>query len=163
MRIINPCVVALSWQLTDAQGQAIDHCDEPAEFFVGGNDLLASIQHGLQQAEVGAVIKLHLEPRDAFGDYDEQRVFLEPRNLFAAELSAGMVLNTLPRGCSDAARQCDMVFVSDVYPEHVVLEGNHPLAGMALHLTLTVHGVRTPTDAEQKAQSTGQAFLQVAG
>lgn len=163
MRIINPCVVALSWQLTDAQGQAIDHCDDPAEFFVGGNDLLASIQHGLQQAEVGAVIKLHLEPRDAFGDYDEQRVFLEPRNLFAAELSAGMVLNTLPAGCSDAARQCDMVFVSDVYPEHVVLEGNHPLAGMALHLTLTVHGVRTPTDAEQEAQSTGQAFLRVAG
>ena len=163
MRIINPCVVALSWQLTDAQGQAIDHCDEPAEFFVGGNDLLASIQHGLQQAEVGAVIKLHLEPRDAFGDYDEQRVFLEPRNLFPAELSAGMVFATLPPGCSDAAQQCAMVFVSDVYPEHVVLEGNHPLAGMALHLTLTVHGVRTPTDAEQEAQSTGQAFLRVAG
>lgn len=162
MRIIKPCVVALTWQLSDAQGEPLDEAQSPVEFFVGGRDLLASMEQGLQDAEPGAVIKLQLEPPDAFGDYNDQLVFLEPRAAFAQTPEPGMVLSTLPEGCSNEAKACGLLFVSDVYPDHVVLEGNHPLAGMALRLTLTVHAVREATEAERQAKSTGQGFLTVA-
>ena len=32
---------------------------------------------------------LHLEPEEAFGDYDEQLLFLEPRQVFPDELAEG--------------------------------------------------------------------------
>ncbi|MGA1575374.1 MAG: FKBP-type peptidyl-prolyl cis-trans isomerase [Burkholderiaceae bacterium] len=153
MRIIKPCVVALTWQLSDAQGEPLDEAQSPVEFFVGGRDLLASMEQGLQDAEPGAVIKLQLEPPDAFGDYNDQLVFLEPRAAFAQTPEPGMVLSTLPEGCSNEAKACGLLFVSDVYPA---------LAGMTLRLTLTVHAVREATEAERQAKSTGQGFLTVA-
>jgi hypothetical protein len=38
--------------------------------------------------------------------------------------------------------------VTEIYPEHVVLDGNHPLAGIALRLHLKVEGVREATEEE---------------
>ena len=38
--------------------------------------------------------------------------------------------------------------VTEVYPEHVVLDGNHPLAGIALRLHVKVADVREPTEWE---------------
>jgi FKBP-type peptidyl-prolyl cis-trans isomerase SlyD len=43
--------------------------------------------------------------------------------------------------------------VTEVYPSHVVLDGNHPLAGMALRLHLTVRDVREATSDEIDAGS----------
>jgi FKBP-type peptidyl-prolyl cis-trans isomerase SlyD len=43
--------------------------------------------------------------------------------------------------------------VTEIYPSHVVLDGNHPLAGMALRLDIKVRGVRDATEAEIEARS----------
>ena len=48
-----------------------------------------------------------------------------------------------------------------MYPEHVVLDGNHPLAGIALRLTLKVQGVREATIEEIGKGSLGTGFFQV--
>jgi FKBP-type peptidyl-prolyl cis-trans isomerase SlyD len=45
--------------------------------------------------------------------------------------------------------------VTEVYPSHVVLDGNHPLAGMALRLRMKVRDVREATDDEIEARSVG--------
>ena len=45
--------------------------------------------------------------------------------------------------------------VTEVYPDHVVLDGNHPLAGIALRLALVVRDVREATDEEIEAGSVG--------
>ena len=36
--------------------------------------------------------------------------------------------------------------VAEIYPEHIVLDGNHPLAGIALRLQLKVESVREATE-----------------
>ena len=46
--------------------------------------------------------------------------------------------------------------MTEVYPEHVVLDGNHPLAGIALRLALVVRDVREATEEEIEAGSVGQ-------
>ena len=54
--------------------------------------------------------------------------------------------------------------VSEVYPSHVVLDGNHPLAGIAIRMHVTVRGVRAATAEETEAGSVtdaGAALLQV--
>jgi FKBP-type peptidyl-prolyl cis-trans isomerase SlyD len=67
-------------------GEVLDELDEPVAFFIGGNDLLPKIEEALQGHTVGAKVDLHLEPEDAFGDFDENLLFLEPRALFPKTL-----------------------------------------------------------------------------
>jgi FKBP-type peptidyl-prolyl cis-trans isomerase SlyD len=45
--------------------------------------------------------------------------------------------------------------VTEIYPSHVVLDGNHPLAGLALRNHVKVLGVREATEAEAEAGSVG--------
>ena len=82
MAVTPQCVVALTWTLKDTLGEALDELDEPVEFYVGGTDLLAKIEEALQGHQAGDTVDLHLEPIDAFGDYDDKLLFLEPRERF---------------------------------------------------------------------------------
>ena len=162
MEIKIPCVVALTWTLKDTLGEELDRLEAPVEFLVGGNDLLAKIEEALQGHEPGGRVDLHLEPEDAFGDYDEEKVFLEPRTLFPAELAEGMTFEGLPAGATSTDAPKDLLYmVTEIYPEHVVLDGNHPLAGIALRLHLQVAGVREATDEEIEARSAGTGFFKV--
>jgi FKBP-type peptidyl-prolyl cis-trans isomerase SlyD len=161
MKIEAPCVVSLTWTLKDTLGEVLDTCDEPVAFFVGGHDLLASIERALQGREAGERLDLHLEPQDAFGDFDDRLIYLEPRSAFPEPLEVGMVFEGLPAGCSPDAPRDRLYFVSEIYPEHVVLDANHPLAGMALRLTLHIHEVREATADEIGRGSTGTGFFQL--
>jgi FKBP-type peptidyl-prolyl cis-trans isomerase SlyD len=163
MEIIEQCVVALTWTLKDTLGEDLDVLDEPVEFLLGGNDLLARIEQALQGHGVGATLSLHLEPEDAFGDFQDQLLFLEPRALFPAELEEGMTFegSALPQGCNPDAPRDVLYTVSEIYPEHVVLDGNHPLAGIAIRLHLKVCGVRQATEEEVGRGTTGTGFFRV--
>ncbi len=74
MDISTPCVVTLTWTLSDAQGKAIDELAEPLEFLVGGNDLLPKVEEALIGQAIGFETQVHLEPEHAFGDYDSELV-----------------------------------------------------------------------------------------
>ncbi|MCB1974076.1 MAG: FKBP-type peptidyl-prolyl cis-trans isomerase [Nitrospirota bacterium] len=163
MEITEQCVVALTWTLTDTLGEELDILEEPVEFLVGGSDLLARIEEALQGHGVGASLSLHLEPEDAFGDFQEGLLFLEPRALFPAELQEGMTFEgtALPAGCNPEAPRDTLYTVTDLYPEHVVLDGNHPLAGIALRLHLQVRGVREATEDEIGSGTAGTGFFRV--
>jgi FKBP-type peptidyl-prolyl cis-trans isomerase SlyD len=52
--------------------------------------------------------------------------------------------------------------VTEIYPEHVVLDGNHPLAGIALRLSLKVESVREATRRRNRARhAAGTGFFKV--
>ncbi len=164
MDINQQCVVALTWTLSDTLGEELDVLDEPVEFLVGGDDLFKKIEDALQGHRQGALVKIQLEPEEAFGEYDEALVFLEARKLFPPELEEGMTLEgtALPAGCNPQAPKNMIYTVTELYPEHVVLDGNHPLAGIALRLTLRVQGVREATEEEIGRGSAGTGFFRIA-
>ena len=161
MKITEQCVVALTWTLKDTLGEELDTLDEPVEFLVGGSDLLESLEKALQGHEAGDALELQLEPQNAFGDYDDRLLFLEPRHLFPAEIEEGMGFEGLPEGCNPAAPKDRLYFISDIYPDHVVLDGNHPLAGMALRIRLKVHGVREAEVSEVGRGTLGTGFFRM--
>ncbi|MBF6629842.1 MAG: peptidylprolyl isomerase [Comamonas sp.] len=163
MEITPQCVVALTWTLKDTLGEDLDILDEPVEFLVGGDDLLQRIEEALQGHGVGATLQLHLEPEDAFGEYIDKLIFLEPRKLFPAELEEGMTFegSALPQGCNPEAPKDALYTVTDIYPEHVVLDGNHPLAGIALRIALKVEAVREATGEEIGRGSAGTGFFRI--
>jgi len=51
--------------------------------------------------------------------------------------------------------------VTEIYPSHVVLDGNHPLAGIALRLHVRVRDVRDATPEEIEAGTLGTAGITV--
>ena len=163
MEITPQCVVALTWTLKDTLGEVLDVLEEPVDFLVGGGDLFEKIEQALQGHAPGAKVDLHLEPEEAFGDFNDQLLFLEPRALFPAEIEEGMTYEGLPPGAASQDAPADVLYtVTEVYPEHVVLDGNHPLAGIALRLHLKVEGVREATDDEVGAGTLGAGFFKVA-
>ncbi len=105
---------------------------------------------------------MQLEPEHAFGDYDAELVFFEQRSLFPPEVEPGMQFDTLPEGYTTQGLPADAIFtVTEVYPSHVVLDGNHPLAGIALRLDLTVRDVREASAEEVERGSVGDSGLTV--
>jgi FKBP-type peptidyl-prolyl cis-trans isomerase SlyD len=164
MNISAPCVVSLTWRLEDTQGNLIDELKDPVEFFYGGEDLLAKVEESLADQEAGFSTQLHLEPEHAFGDYDPDLVFFEERSIFPEQVEPGMQFDGVPEGSVTPDMPQDAVYtVTEVYPTHVVLDGNHPLAGIALRLDLTVRDVREATEEEIEAGSVGQPALSVLG
>ena len=163
MKITPQCVIALTWTLKDTLGEVLDELDEPVEFLLGGDDLLASIEESLQGHEAGDTLDLHLEPDQAFGDYDENLVFLDPRKLFPVGLEEGMTFDgaALPAGTSAEMPKEKIYTVTEIYPEHVVLDGNHPLAGIAIRLTLKVESVRGASETEIGRGSMGTGFFKL--
>jgi FKBP-type peptidyl-prolyl cis-trans isomerase SlyD len=163
MDINNQCVVGLTWVLTDTLGEELDVLEAPVDFLVGGDDLLKIIEDRLQGHGPGALVQLQIEPEQGFGDYNEQLIFLEPRGLFPSELEEGMTFegHGLPTGTNSQAPKDALYTVTDIYPEHVVLDGNHPLAGIALRISLKVHSVREATLEEVAAGSAGTGFFKI--
>jgi FKBP-type peptidyl-prolyl cis-trans isomerase SlyD len=149
MLIHAPCVVSLRWRLEDAQGELIDELTDPIDFFYGGDDLLAKVEEVLADQPIGFATRIKLEPDQAFGHYDADLVFFEERALFAAEVSPGMQFDGPPPGATTPDLRRDAIYtVTEVYDSHVVLDGNHPLAGIALVLDVEVCDVREASAAE---------------
>ena len=162
MLITAPCVVSLTWRLADAQGEAIDDLTEPLEFFFGGHDLLPKVEEALAGHRTGYAVDLHLEPEHGFGDYDPALVCFEDREVFSEHIEQGMQFDGLPEGAATTGMRPDAIYtVTEIYPEHVVLDGNHPLAGMALRLAVKVCGVREATAEELEALTVSDSALSV--
>jgi FKBP-type peptidyl-prolyl cis-trans isomerase SlyD len=162
MDISSPCVVTLIWTLSDAQGQLIDELKEPVEFLFGGDDLLPKVEEVLTGQSVGFETQLHLEPDQAFGDYNADLVCYEERSLFPDEVEPGMQFEGLPEGATTEDMPADLIYtVTEVYPSHVVLDANHPLAGMALRIQMKVVDVREATEAEVASGTVGESPLSV--
>lgn len=158
MNITSPCVVTLVWTLTDAQGQLIDELDEPVEFFYGGSDLLPKVEEALADQAPGFETELHLEPEYAFGDYNAELVCYEERSLFPEQVEPGMQFEGLPEGATTSGMPDDLIYTAtEVYASHVVLDANHPLAGIALRIKLKVLDVREATVEEVGAGSVGES------
>jgi FKBP-type peptidyl-prolyl cis-trans isomerase SlyD len=162
MNITAPCVVSLVWRLEDAQGQLIDELKDPVEFFYGGDDLLEKVEEALAGQEAGFEAQLHLEPEHAFGEYQPELVFFEERSIFPEGVAPGMQFDGVPEGAATQDMPADAIYtVTEVYDTHVVLDGNHPLAGLALRLDLKVRDVREATEEEVAAGSVGEPVVAV--
>ncbi|CAD6539973.1 FKBP-type peptidyl-prolyl cis-trans isomerase SlyD [Paraburkholderia hiiakae] len=148
MKIAKDTVVSVAYKLSDAQGNLIEESDEPMVYLHGGYDgTFPKIEEVLDGQEPGFETQVQLEPQDAFGEYDPDLVKIEPRNRFPEPLEVGMQFEGTPEE-GDEDLDTLVYTVTDVAEDKVVLDGNHPLAGMALRFALTVKEVRVATEDE---------------
>jgi FKBP-type peptidyl-prolyl cis-trans isomerase SlyD len=148
MTIAKNTVVTVRYKLSDAEGNLIEDGKEPMVYLHGGyENTLPKIEEALEGKDVGFETTIQVEPDDAFGEYDPSLVKVEPRNRLPGELEVGMQFEGTPDG-EDADEEALIFTITDIADDKVVLDGNHPLAGMALRFTLNVVEVRAATDEE---------------
>jgi FKBP-type peptidyl-prolyl cis-trans isomerase SlyD len=148
MKIVKNTVVSVSYTLSDAQGNLIEQSDEPMVYLHGGYDgTFPKIEEVLDGHETGYETQIQLEPDDAFGEYDPELVKIEERGRFPEPLEIGMQFEGTPEE-SDDELDALIYTVTELAEDKVVLDGNHPLAGMALRFNLKVTEVRDATSDE---------------
>ena len=145
MRIAKDKVVSLDVQLSDAHGNPIQPLAEAVQYLHGGYEgILPLVEEALHGKAPGDKIEVRLEPENAFGEYDAELVQLAERAQFPPELEIGMQFE------QEGGPENELLIytVTDIADGEVVLDGNHPLAGMALNFACAVVAVRDATAGE---------------
>jgi len=147
MQVAKNTVVTLDYSVTDPDGELVDAGKEPLVYLHGGyDDIFPMIEEAMQDKKIGESVTVKMQPDDAFGEYDAELIQIEPRSGFPKELEVGMQFEGVPEGADDD----DILIyrVTEIADDKVVLDGNHPLAGMALVFTCTVTSVRPASAVE---------------
>ena len=145
MEIVKNTVVTLNYKVHDPDGNLVDDGANPLVYLHGGYDgIFPKLEEELHGKSVGEKLVVKLQPEDAFGDYDESLVMIEPADLFPDNIEIGMAFERVGEDDEE-----DMLFrVTDIADGKVVVDGNHPLAGTALVFDITIAEVR-PATAEE--------------
>jgi len=148
MQVAKNSVVLLNFELSDSTGQLLEKSEQPISYLHGGYDgIFPQVEEALEGVAEGESVAVTLSPDNAFGEYDDELVRVEPRDVFPTDgLEVGMQFQAGAEGSDE-----DIVFtVTDITADSVVIDGNHPLAGQTLLFKCTVEGVR-PATAEELA------------
>jgi len=146
MLIARNTVVTLKYSVKDTEGTSIDEGAAPLVYLHGGyGGIFDRIEEELQGKAVGDVLEVKLEPEDAFGEYDAELVAIESRQLFPENIEVGMQFE---RGSEDGEDDDALFTITDIADDKFVVDGNHPLAGIALLFSCTVAEVRAASAEE---------------
>ena len=166
LRIGPGIVVSAEFWIYDTDGNELDSSDGPISYLHGGHDVVFErIDEALLGQAAGFEQIYHLEPHDAFGDYDAELLRVEPRSRFPEPLEVGMQFEGVPsdeseadsddasEGASEAARdavhdaddedRAPLIFVvRELADDKVILDANHPWAGQALRVKVRIVKLR---------------------
>jgi FKBP-type peptidyl-prolyl cis-trans isomerase SlyD len=146
MQVSTGAVVSITYTLTDDEGVTIDsNVGRPALVYLHGHDnIIPGLEKGLEGASAGDNRKVDVAPEDAYGDVDEERIFELAKDEFPDELP----LEEGMQFCAETASGEMAITVTEVRDGTVVVDANHPLAGMTLHFDVDITEVREATEEE---------------
>ena len=99
----------------------------------GYGQLFDKLEEALEGRQAGERLQVQLEPEDAFGEYDAELLRVEPAERYGEGLAVGM----------EVEEDARFYTVTDVAAGKAVLDGNHPLAGIALRFSIEIVTVRS--------------------
>lgn len=102
---------------------------DPLEFEVGSGSVIAGFDNGVMGMEVGDKRTIEIPIEEAYGPKNPEMIVEFPINQFPDDLKpeVGMQLNM-----TNGSGQVIPVVITEVGPETVILDANHPLAGQDL-------------------------------
>ena len=145
MQIAMNTVVSMTYELRDSEGNILESSTEPVSYLHGGYDnIFPRVEEELHGKSVGESVEISLEPADAFGDYDEELVQMEPIAAFPSkDLKVGQQFEG-----EDESGEVILYTITNIDDGKVVVDGNHPWAGERVLFKATVTGVRKAVDEE---------------
>ena len=146
MQIIKDRVAIIDYVLTDDDGDILDESQNGEFAYLhGAQNIIPGLESALEGKQAGEKINVSLEPKDAYGEIDPQRIQVVPRDMFQTdeEIVPGMQFHAQsPEG------HMLMITVSEVDDDEITIDGNHAMAGMNLHFAVNVVEVRAASTDE---------------
>ena len=147
MNISRNHVVTLKYQVTDRDGEVVDAGLEPLVYLHGGyGGVFDALEVALQGKSEGEVFRVELTAEQAFGEYDEELVSVEPRDAFPPNIQIGT-----PVEMDGEDGEVLSFSVTHIDGDQVTINGNHPLCGLDLVFSGTIIAVR-PASAKEIAR-----------
>ena len=144
-RVARNKAVYITYEIVSTQGELLEKSDLPVGYVHrAGGPLLEKLEDGLDGCEVGASVEVAVGPEDGFGAHRE-------------ELTSVQELDDVPEEFRRIGAEAEFsnerddtitMVVTKIEDGQVILDGNHPLAGMDLVFRVTVASVREATDDE---------------
>jgi FKBP-type peptidyl-prolyl cis-trans isomerase SlyD len=145
MQIANKTVVSIHYTLTDPDGDELDSSRgaEPLTYLHGSRNIISGLENALAGKTKGDTLKVTIPPEEGYGVRDEALIASVPRAHFeGADVAVGQQFHTEgPQGQA-------VVTVTKVEDDHITVDGNHPLAGVALTFDVEIVEVRAATPVE---------------
>ena len=146
MKINDNAVVTVDFEMTNQDGKLIDSTKEGGVmvYLHGHQNIMPELEKGLTGLEAGAEFTVKLSPENAFGVKSDDKISTIPKSAFpTADLKVGMQFQT-----ADENNQAVIASIISVDGENVIVDKNHPLAGMTLTFKGNVQEVRKATQPE---------------
>jgi FKBP-type peptidyl-prolyl cis-trans isomerase SlyD len=158
MQISHNKVVTLSYQLTvDSEVVDVMAKEKPLSFLFGHGVTIPKFEAGIEGLRAGDAFKFTLTPDEGYGEVNEENIqefpletFIVDGKLDEALLAEGSVV---PMEDSDGNLFSGSIV--EVKENSVVVDFNHPLAGMTLDFAGSIIGVREATEKELAKKSAG--------
>jgi FKBP-type peptidyl-prolyl cis-trans isomerase SlyD len=146
MQIAENTVVSFHYTLTDDQGQVLDSSQgrEPLVYLQGVGQIVPGLEKAMEGRKIGDQFKVDVVPEEGYGVRHAELVQEVPREAFQGveDIQPGMQFQGRgPQGVIN-------VTVTKVEDDKVHIDGNHPLAGQALHFDVEVTDVRAASEEE---------------
>ncbi len=147
MKVEKNKVVTISYQISEENGEILESSKEYGDLdYVYGSELLVpGMDAALLSKKIGDKIDTIIKAKDAFGEYDESFIFSVPREeipISNENLEEGLEFQAEIGG---VVRFCQIEEIKD---DNVVINANHPYAGMDIHFEAEILNIRDATDEE---------------
>jgi len=149
-------VVEMHYTLKNPQGEVIDTSQgrEPMPYLHGAQNIVPGLERQLTGLKVGASTVAIVPPEEGYGLRNEEATMVLPRSAFPGDMPMepgtpfAMEHPQQPGG----PVHCFIVATKTENGEELVLvDANHPLAGVELHFEVQIVSAREATN-EEKAQ-----------
>jgi FKBP-type peptidyl-prolyl cis-trans isomerase SlyD len=118
--------------------------DEPLVYLHGTGNIISGLEDALQGKVVGDKFNVRIAAKDAYGEQNAEMIQVIPRAMFEGidELEVGMQFH------ADVSSGSGEVTIVKIEGDDITIDGNHPMAGMALTFDVEVMDVRPATKEE---------------
>ena len=144
--IENGKVITFSYTLKDIEGQMIEKSreGEDMEYLAGRQNMIPGLERAMLGMKVGEMKNIRVNAVDAYGPYDDKLVLRVPITNFPADtiIEPGMEFQT------ETDDGIMIIRVMELADEDVIVDGNHPMAGLDLVFDVIIESIREATPQE---------------
>ncbi|MDN3921680.1 FKBP-type peptidyl-prolyl cis-trans isomerase [Roseateles violae] len=145
MKIQKDTIALLHLKVANSKGQLIEASKEPMAVLIGGyGNTLPAIEAALEGQEAGFATTVALTPETGFGVRDESKLRTIAKKDFPPGVKVGGQLELR----EEENGEFQLFNVVKIKGDQVLLDGNHPLAGMDLKVSIKVASVRAASAEE---------------